>query len=211
MIRTASSFALKELLYAATVKNFRISSISHGISSPFYGAAFSVNFSPGAVILRVRVPEEMALIFPTVDSGWPHETCFPFYFPPLTSSPSHPFPSLWSHALSPPSVASKNANRQGHDARAASPSRSAEIATDVVVKFQCRESLNCSSAAPLTFLTQPPHLCPRRLYVAGILPEKYLCNIARNPAADSSFVDPTLAYGSSFACIRLRVEKRNRK
>lgn len=69
------------------------------------------------VILRVRVPEEMALIFPTVDSGWSHETSFP----------APPF-SVVAHGRS------KDTNRQGHGA-AASPPRSAEIATDVVVKF----------------------------------------------------------------------------
>lgn len=69
------------------------------------------------VILRVRVPEEMALIFPTVDSGWSHETSFP----------TPPF-SVATHGRS------KDTNRQGHGA-AASPSRSVEIATDVVVKF----------------------------------------------------------------------------
>lgn len=69
------------------------------------------------VILRVRVPEEMALIFPTVDSGWSHETSFP----------TPPF-SVAAHGRS------KDTNRQGHGA-AASPSRSVEIATDVVVKF----------------------------------------------------------------------------
>lgn len=49
--------------------------------------------------------------------------------------------------------------------------------------------------------------CPRRLYVVGILLEKYLCNIACNLAVDSSSVDLSLAYESSFACIQLHCDR----
>lgn len=224
---TAFSFALKKLLCAprrreekssplslASITHWNFVTLSPGRACPFR------EFLTGAVILRVRVPEEMALIFPTVDSGWSHETCFPFYFSTL-AAPSR------RHPRSPRRTQIDKDARTG--CIVSSP-RSAEIAADVVVKFQCRESPNCCRgtrrAAPLTFLSPPslpfpprspanplPHLLVRRrLYVAGIPAEKYLCNIARNPAADSSFVDPSApACGSSFACVRPRVGKRKQE
>lgn len=121
-ITAASHLCLKKKKLAAAAKSRRSCHQSWNFVTLLREVCVFREFLTGSVILPVRVPEEMALIFPTVDSGWPHETSFPA--PP--APPRSPVVATLGR--------SKDANRQGHGV-AASPPRSAEIATDVVVKF----------------------------------------------------------------------------
>lgn len=126
------------------------------------------------MILRVRVPEEMALIFPTVDSGWSHEAS-PLTPPALPSPPSPPSAALRTRI-------DKDTTRPGCITPSISRNcyrRSREILVPRISEL-------FFVPAPLS---HPPILPgPRRLYVVGIPLEKCLCNIACNLSANSSLL-----------------------